>query len=160
MEIVVSTSLQSPPPAPPPASQHVLAILPAVVIVDQELSMCQIPWAGNKLKLGERTYSIRLPEYPGRVPCARCGLCFRATGPTGHADEEPICDLCLLDCDQDLGLVLGLVSVMRTYASASFGLPENRWEALVEVGAFARVYERIAAARFGPAREFPVEQSI
>lgn len=142
---------------PPQASyQQTLAIIPAVVIIEPELSMQGIPWTGSWLKLGQRTYSIRLPESPGEVSCARCGTCFHASGPTGHADEEPICDLCLLECQEDLGLVLGLVSVMRTYASIQFGSPDDHWEALVEVGAFARVYERRAKRRSGPVRDFPM----
>lgn len=159
MEIVVSTPLQPTSFTLPLTNRQALIIVPAVIVVDQELSRQPPSWAGSAPKLAERTYSIRMPEHPGKVPCARCGGRFQATGPTGHADQEPICDPCLLECERDLGLALGLVSVMRTYASASFSSVRDHWDALVEVGAIARVYEGVAGDRFGPARKFPVDYS-
>ena len=58
--------------------------------------------------------------------------------------DAAICDLCLLEGSHDLGMVLAAVAVTRAYASMG-GTPEERQAALEELGAFARVYERVAA---------------
>lgn len=129
------------------------SIATAVVVVDPE-SLPLASWNERRLALDQILYSIRLPEQPGECECVRCGARFRAAGPTGHADGEPICDLCLLECEEELGMVLALVSVVRAYASSLYGSPEEHWAALEEVGAFARIYERVAAARSGPGRFF------
>ncbi len=97
------------------------------------------------------THSIRLPEYPGETECARCGELFPAAGPTGHANDDPICDLCLLECEEGLGMVLAQVAVARAFAVSEFDSAEEHWEALRELGAFARVYE-LVASRSGPPR--------
>ena len=108
---------------------------------------------GPCLALEKILYSIRFPEQPGETRCPRCGDRFRAAGPTGHVNDEPICDLCLLECEENLGMVLALVAVVRVYSAEQFESAEEHWEALEEVGAFARIYER-SAARSGPPRIF------
>ena len=95
--------------------------------------------------------SIRIPDSPGRVSCGSCGRRFIAAGPTGHLDDEPICDLCMLGRDQQLGMVLALVAVTRSYGR---GWPVDELEennARLELMAFARIYE-MQAARYAPAR--------
>lgn len=137
---------------PTPPARQALAIGPAVVVVDPELPMRASPWSHRRLALQTVLYSIRLPDRAGAVECARCGQRFHAAGPTGHANEEPICDLCMLECEEALGMVLALVAISRSYGGAGYATVEERWDALVELGAFVRIYERVAA-RSGPARE-------
>jgi hypothetical protein len=104
-----------------------------------------------QLALNEVIYSIRLPEVPGETLCGGCGTPFLATGPTGHADDEPICDLCLLGASEALGMVLGLVAVVRSFAITEHQTRNHYSAALAEVGSFSRIYERVAA-RSGPPR--------
>ena len=103
--------------------------------------------------LAQISYSIRLPDEPGEAECARCGDEFRATGPTAHANDEPICDVCLLEAREELGMVLALVAVVRAFAADPYESAEEHWDALEEVGAFARIYEDVAS-RSGPVRLF------
>ncbi len=105
--------------------------------------------------LSETVYSVRLPPDEHRAACPRCGHCWRLSGPTAYANDEPICDLCLLTSEQQLGMVLAVLSVTRMYASAAWASPEDHHTALVELGAFARIYDRFAA-RFGPLRVFDI----
>jgi hypothetical protein len=99
-------------------------------------------------------YSIRVPDLPGLVACEVCDRQFAAEGPTGHLDETPICDLCLLELESQLGMVLALVSVVR-----SFSQTEERatapGAAAVEVLAFSKIYGRFAD-RFGAPRPFNI----
>ncbi len=124
---------------------------PALVIIDHELPQREAPGSRWVLALEQVMYSIRLPEHPGETECARCGEPFPAAGPTGHANEEPICDLCLLECEEALGMVLALAAVVRAFAVSRSESAEEHWEALEELGAFARVYE-LVASRSGPPR--------
>lgn len=124
----------------------------ALVVVEHDLPMRQAPWGQRFLALEAVLYSIRLPDQPGWTDCARCGERFRAAGPTGHANDEPICDLCLLECEEQLGMVLALVAISRSYGGERHETPEEHWEALEELGAFVRVYEQVAA-RTGPPRQ-------
>ncbi len=101
------------------------------------------------LAIDDRHYSLRVTDLPG-TPCSQCGKRTGA-GPVGYLDEEVVCDLCLLEGSHQLGMLLALESVVRAYGSLAPGDPE-RDDALAELGAFARVYERFAA-RFGPARK-------
>lgn len=112
------------------------SVLPELLAVEEEVS-----------------YSVRVPAVPSVVDCPRCGRQLFAAGPTGYADEDPICDRCLLTSAQQLGMVLALVSVTRTYALTAVRDPEERRAALAELGAFARLYERFAA-RHAPLRLF------
>ena len=101
-------------------------------------------------KTDEPLYSIRVTESPGTT-CAGCGKQETGSGPVGHLDDDPICDLCLLERSSDLGLILALIAVVRAYAEAS-GTPEDQ-EALSELGVFARIYHRVASKSW-PARMF------
>ncbi len=96
-------------------------------------------------------YSIRVPPRAGRVTCPGCGLSFFAAGPTGYAEEQPVCDLCLLLSCQELGMVMALVAVVRMFGSFEPLTAEEYSLALTELGGFARIYERFAA-KAGPAR--------
>jgi len=100
---------------------------------------------GRVLMLGEVLYSIRVPEVSAEVRCSGCDVRFHAAGPTGYSDEGPICDLCLLNASEPLGMVLALVSKVRAFAAPVYESGDDYWEALGEVGTFARVYERVAA---------------
>ncbi len=124
-------------------------VIGGMPLVDPQLSAAL---KGRRLlALGEVLYSIRVPEVPGEIECGSCGTRFLAAGPTGHADEDPICDLCLLVASEGLGMVLGLVAVVRAFAAPPYEKSEDYWDALAEVGAFGRIYERVAA-RSGPPR--------
>ena len=151
-----TTTLRTAPPTaarPAPGPWQALSIDSTLVVVEDEYPLREAPSSRRFLALEQVLYSIRLPEQPGETECGRCGERFRAAGPTGHANEEPICDVCLLECEEELGMVLALVSVVRTYASSSFESAEDHWEGLEEVGAFVRIYERVAS-RSGPPRIF------
>ena len=105
--------------------------------------------------LEHKRYSIRIPEPEGPARCARCRARFSAAGPTGHAEDLPICDMCLLEGSAELGMVLALAAVVRAFGTV---LPESHddyREALAELGAFARIYERFAA-KSGPPRVFRI----
>ena len=101
-------------------------------------------------------YCLRLAEQGG-TPCA---LCREATGSgvVGYLAEDPVCDLCLLEGSSELGMVLALICVTRAYGALPLAAGEGAREALIELGAFARIYERFAA-RFGPARFFKIPLS-
>lgn len=123
----------------------------ALVVVQHELPMREAVWNRRYVALEAVVYSIRLPDHPGATACARCGERFRAAGPTGHANDEPICDLCLIECEEQLGMVLALITISRSYGGERHETPEEHWEALEELGAFVRIYEQVAA-RCGPPR--------
>ena len=84
------------------------------------------------------------------VPCALCGTAT-GSGPIGYRGERPICDLCLLEESNELGMVLALVAVARAYGSVEPSSDEEQQQGLAILGAFTRIYERFAA-KFGPAR--------
>lgn len=94
--------------------------------------------------------AIRSPLVGEWLACWSCGVDFLAAGPTGYIDDRAVCDLCLLQRHQPLGMVLALVAVSRAFANAD---PGEHAVALTELGAFARIYERLAR-RFGPPRRF------
>ncbi|MCP3987247.1 MAG: hypothetical protein GY723_22905 [bacterium] len=91
----------------------------------------------------ERLYSIRVAEDPG-APCAACGKQETGAGPVGYMDDEPICDLCLLERSTDLGLLLAKAAVARAY-SGTVGTTGEQQEALHELGVFARIYHRVCS---------------
>ena len=96
-------------------------------------------------------YSIRIPKRPEQRPCGLCCRRFLAAGPTAHRDGEPICDPCMLGGEMQLGMVLALVAVARSYGG---GWPRDAGEeehASQELMAFARIYET-HASRHAPAR--------
>ena len=110
------------------------------------------PWSDH---LENVQYSIRIPEPSGQARCARCRVRFVAAGPTGYAQEVPICDMCLLEGSQELGMVMALTAVVRAFGAVRPASYEDYQEALAELGAFARIYERFAA-KSGPARVFRI----
>ena len=96
-------------------------------------------------------YSIRIAEEPG-TKCATCGKQETGEGPVGYMDDLPICDLCLIERSTDLGLMMGMSAVARAYAGSS-GTDAERYEALHELGIFARIYHRVSS---WPARIFRI----
>ncbi len=110
------------------------------------------PW-GDELE--DVLYSIRIPVPAGEVRCARCRALFSAAGPTGYAEDSPICDMCLLEGCQELGMVLALVAVVRAFGRVRPSGHGDYREALNELGAFCRIYEQFAA-KAGPPRIFRV----
>ncbi len=110
------------------------------------------PW-GEELE--NVVYSIRVPQTAGEVRCPRCRVRFSATGPTGYAEDVPICDMCLLEGSQELGMVMALVAVVRAFGAVRASSYEDYQEALSELGAFSRIYERFAA-KSGPPRIFRI----
>lgn len=118
-----------------------------------------VTWSRENVDPALVLYSIRIPEMPGPVGCHHCGIRFHAAGPTGYADDEPICDLCLLESSHELGMVMGLIAVTRDFGVRPADSGEDYTEALAEFGAFARIYERFAALS-GPRRIFEVPQGL
>jgi len=117
-------------------------------------------------------YSIRIPATLATVVCPHCRKEFPAGGPTGFAEDEAICDRCLLKADQQLGMVLALIGIVRRFATSCpldtedmrkpisqvlGGDDPGLREALGWVGAFAYVYHCFAS-QHGPARDFAVEE--
>ncbi len=92
----------------------------------------------------EPLYSIRVAESPGTT-CAACGKQETGAGPVGYLDDEPT----------DLGLAMAMIAVARAYASIGVGTSEAHQGALEELGAFARIYHRIASKSW-PARIFRI----
>ena len=90
-------------------------------------------------KTDEPLYSIRITERPDAV-CTACRKHKTGEGPVGYMDDSPVCDLCLLERSTDLGVLIAISAVSRTYAENAAEL-----EALNELGAFARIYHRIAS---------------
>ncbi len=101
-------------------------------------------------------FSIRVAEQPGE-----CTLCAEptGTGPVGYYDDRPVCDLCLLDCCVELGLVLALVTVVRGYGAVEADSHTEHSEDLAKLGFFARIYEQLAAMS-APARRMLPEPKL
>ena len=102
-------------------------------------------------------YSIRVPSLAVGVRCPTCEQSFWAAGPTGYADETPICDACLLQACHPLGMLLALSLVTRQLANLSPKEGKDFESALQEVGVFARVYEQVASQE-GPPRRFELPE--
>ena len=98
-------------------------------------------------------YSIQVANSPGTL-CAKCAEPTGA-GPIGCLDDEPICDMCLLEGCHELGMVPAVIAVARAYASIDPRQMNERREALEELGAFVRIYERFAS-KSGPPRRFRI----
>lgn len=98
-------------------------------------------------------YSIQVARHPG-ILCAECAEPTGA-GPIGCVNDEPICDMCLLEGCHELGMVLAVIAVARAYASIDPRQVRERRAALEELGAFVRIYERFAA-KSGPPRRFRI----
>ena len=101
----------------------------------------------------ESGFSIRIPEVREPVSCGRCGTFFEVGGPTGFEAELAICDPCLLDGAPLLGVLLALAALTRSFGAFRSEEAEEQRLALMDYGAFARIYEHIAAKE-GPARPF------
>ena len=119
-----------------------------------EADQSPLPEGLSRSAAAEPLYSIRVADSPGTT-CAACGKQETGAGPVGHLDDEPICDLCLLERSTDLGLAMAMIAVARAYASIGVGTPKEHQGALEELGAFARIYHRIASKSW-PARIFRI----
>ncbi|MHC4821865.1 MAG: hypothetical protein ACYTDX_09125 [Planctomycetota bacterium] len=108
----------------------------------------------EKVRPESVVYSIRIPAKPGLRTCGCCSTRFRASGPTGYVGEEMLCDRCLLLGDRSLGTVMALIAVSRVMAVCSYTTVEEYLEALREVGALIRVFERGPWTSWGPPRIF------
>ena len=91
-------------------------------------------------------YTIRVAENPGAL-CSACGSQETGAGPVGYRDDEPVCDLCLLQANSDLGLLLAVAAVVRAYAATT---QDEQQEALAELSVFARIYHRVASQSWPP----------
>jgi len=98
-------------------------------------------------------FSIRVPKEATVATCPYSGQRFHAAGPTAYEDDQPISDLAMLDGCHELGMLLALAAVTRACGALSLAAPEVGREALVQLAAFARVYET-HAAKSGPRRPF------
>ena len=103
----------------------------------------------------EAKFSIRWAHVQRERACPRCGDTFLISGPTGFEGEEAICDLCLLEASGELGALLSLALAARIFGTFEAEDPGEAHRALVQYGAFARVYE-VVAARSGPPRVFQI----
>lgn len=112
-----------------------------------------LPVAATSLVLGSCLFSIRVPPRSAIVNCELCSKPFSAQGPTGYYDERPVCDACLLEQENQLGMLMALAIFTREYARLAAMEGEAAAEAATEMLAFARIYE-LFAARFGPSRPF------
>lgn len=148
------------PSSPPPLRSHpqggdaaeFLCDAAAAAAVERQLPGPEKRWIANVM-VEAAPYSIRIPVPAGETRCARCRCRFLAAGPTGFVEEQPICDLCLLDGSQPLGMLLALAAVVRTFGAVEPAGEEEGREASEELAAFARIYERVAA-KSGPPRAF------
>ena len=135
------------------APRHALVVRePAAVYDARSERVAEWPW-GEAVEPG--SYSIRIPQPAGPANCAACRARFPAAGPTGYAEDLLICDMCLLENAPELGMVIALVAVVRAFGTVRPTDHEDYHEALAEIGAFARIYERFAA-KSGPPRVFKV----
>lgn len=100
-------------------------------------------------------YAIRIPIPAGEVDCPGCGVKFMAAGPTGYVGEQPICDMCLLEGSQPLGMLLALAAVVRAFGALDATAGSDYVDASEQLAAFARIYE-IVAAKSGPPRPFRI----
>ena len=90
-------------------------------------------------------YSIEINRSPGRL-CANCRAHSSAEGPVGHRDGAPICDVCLLVGDQDLGLLLALGILVRAYAAdVEQSSERSQTEGLRLLALFAMLFDRQAS---------------
>ncbi len=125
---------------------------PAAVYQVEPETAAGWPWSET---LENVIYSIRVPQPAGEMRCPRCRVSFSAAGPTGFAEDVPICDMCLLEGSQELGMVMALVAVVRAFGIVQPASYEDYQQALAELGAFSRIYERFAA-KSGPPRIFRI----
>ena len=96
-------------------------------------------------------YNIRIAERPGRA-CKFCRLPTGA-GAVGHFFDEPICDRCCAENCVDLGMVLALIDIARTYVHALDERPDEAGSAIERINVFLRVFESVVS-HWGPPRSF------
>ena len=136
-----------------PARRWALVVREPAAVYDVEAEPAvSWPWEDE---LEHAAYSIRIPEPAGPAKCARCQVRFSAAGPTGYAEDQPICDMCLLEGCSELGMVMALAAVVRAFGAVPPSSRQDYRDALNELGAFARIYERFAA-KSGPPRVFRI----
>lgn len=100
------------------------------------------------------TAAIRTPETVSQRFCGMCQQPLLVAGPTGFLGDKPVCDICMLEHNEPLGMALVLMAVARAYGAA---YPESTSEedrSRVELMAFVRLYQS-HAARSGPSRPIP-----
>ena len=137
----------------PPTRRWALVVREPVAVYEVEAEPA-VSWPWEDV-LEDVAYSIRIPEPAGPARCARCQTRFSAAGPTGYAEDRPICDMCLLEGSSQLGMVMALVAVVRAFGAVRPSSHQDYREALSELGAFSRIYERFAA-KSGPPRVFRI----
>lgn len=144
------------PPLPfldPPDAAESPAFRLLLVTPSEEPRRARRPPVDLRLESAAGDLAIRVPDEPRRVRCEVCDDGFLAAGPTGFSERRPVCDRCLFDLSPQLGMVLALVSVTRSFGQ----LPRRAGErAADELVAFSRVYEAFAA-KHGPRRELVLQ---
>ncbi len=85
-----------------------------------EADSTPIPEGVSGPLIDEPLYSIRVAESPG-TRCAACGKQGTGTGPVGYLDDDPVCDLCLLERSTDGLVVLAVVRIYHRVASKFHG---------------------------------------
>ena len=101
----------------------------------------------------EAEFTIGVPMPPRGVACGVCGERVLAAGPTGFQGCQPVCDACLLEGAPELGMVLVLVAAARLFGALRLRRADHQLQALLELGALVRIYERYAS-RHAPTRGF------
>ena len=94
-------------------------------------------------------YSIRITE-EADTPCAICSE-PAGSGPVGHFEDSPICDRCLDEGCQDLGMILALITAARIHDSLVRQHPDEQAVHLETLSAFIASFGRFAT-RWGPIR--------
>lgn len=94
-------------------------------------------------------YSIRITE----EAYTSCAVCSEPTGsgPVGYFEDAPICDRCLDEGCQDLGMILTLITAARIYDSLVRQSPYEQAAHLETFGAVVAYFGRFAT-RWGPIR--------
>ena len=94
-------------------------------------------------------YSIRITD-EANTPCAICSE-PTGNGPVGHFEDAPVCDRCLDGGCQDLGMILALITAVRTHDSLVHQSPDEKSAHLETLSAFIAPFGRFAT-RWGPIR--------
>lgn len=131
---------------------------PSTVVSDPALEPVERPWPppSSGAPAGEGRFSIKMPAVPGVFPCAICARFVAARGPTAHLDDDVVCDVCLLERESQLGMLIALASITRLYASFDENDGAAANVAAAQLLAFARIFE-VFARRCGPGRELDFE---
>jgi hypothetical protein len=131
---------------------------PSTVVSDPSLEPVERPWPPppDLAPAGEGRFSIRMPTAPGVFPCAICNRFVAARGPTAYLNDQVVCDVCLLERESHLGMLIALASITRLYASFDENDGTAANVAAAQLLAFARIFE-LFARRCGPGRELDFE---